>query len=93
MPKEQFPEDKLDEVAFSRLLDHLVLLFDKIIISQGGSRRDCELFLRNIIPVMHLFNPIELQDYFVEKIDALITFACDYVRSAALCFLAKLLSI
>ena len=28
-----FPEDKLEEVAYSHLLEHFVLLFDKIIIS------------------------------------------------------------
>ena len=93
VPKEYFPEDKLHEVAYAQLLDHFVLLFDKIIISQGGSRRDCEAFLRNMIPVMHYFNPIEIQDYFVEKLDALITFSCDMVRSAAFSFISHLISL
>ena len=31
--RECFPEDKLEEMAYSHLLEHLVSLFDKIIIS------------------------------------------------------------
>ena len=69
-----------------------MLLFDKIIISQGGSRRDCEAFLRNIALVIHKFNTIELHDYFIEKLDALITFSCDLVRGAVYCFISHLLS-
>ena len=42
---------------------------------------------------MHLFNPIEIQDYFVEKLDALITFSCDLVRGAVFCFLSHLISL
>lgn len=33
VPREYFPTEKLSEVAYSQLLDRLVLLFDKIIIS------------------------------------------------------------
>ena len=54
VPKELFPKDKLNEIAYSQLLRRLVFLFDQIIISQGGSRRDCELYLRNITPYLHL---------------------------------------
>ena len=93
MPKQCFPDDKLHEIAYSQLLNHLVNLFDKIILSLGGSRRDCEAFLRNMIPVMHYFNPIEIQDHFVEKLDALITFSCDMVRSAAFSFISHLISL
>lgn len=83
----------MHEIAYSQLLVHLVQLFDKIIISSGGSRRDCEAFLRNMAPIMHNFNPIEVQDYFVEKLDALITFSCDLVRGAAFNFLSHLISL
>ena len=93
VPREYFPDNKLHEIAYSQLLDHFVLLFDKIIISQGGSRRDCDTFLRNMTPVMHHFNPIEIQDYFVEKLDALITFSCDLVRGGVFCFLSHLISL
>lgn len=44
-------------------------------------------------PVMHHFNPIEIQDYFVEKLDALITFSCDLVRGGVFCFLSHLISL
>ena len=38
VPRDCFPDSKIKEVAYSHLLDHLVLLFDKIIIGHGGSR-------------------------------------------------------
>lgn len=42
---------------------------------------------------LDLFNPVEVQDYFVEKLDALITFACDLVRGAVFFFIAHLISL
>lgn len=69
-----------------------MILFDKIIISQGGSRRDCAQFLRAMAPKLHLFNPVEVQDYFLEKLDALITFSCNLVRGSVFYFLSHLIS-
>ena len=71
----------------------MVSLFDRIILSPGGSRHDSAAFLRNLAPELHRFNAIELIDLFAEKLDALITFSCELVRSASLFFLAHLLSI
>ena len=68
------------------------MLFDRIILSAGGSRRDCAEYLRKLAPELHRFNALELIDYFAEKLDALITFSCDLVRSAALFFIAHMLS-
>ena len=93
IPVECIPKQYKAEIAYSQLLDYLVQLFDRIILSPGGSRRDCSAFMRNLAPELHCFNAIELVDCFAEKLDALITFSCDMVRSAALFFIAHLLSI
>ena len=93
IPVECIPKQYKAEIAYSQLLDYLAQLFDRIILSPGGSRRDCSAYMRNLAPELHRFNAIELVDYFAEKLDALITFSCDMVRSAALFFIAHLLSI
>lgn len=91
--REFFKDDNRHEIAYSQLLEHLVSLFDKIIMSYGGSRHDCANFLRNMAPHLQSFNAVELQESFVEKLDALITFSCDMVRSASFFFLAHLISV
>ena len=91
-PIELIPVGNREEVAYSPLLDNLELLFDKIILSQGGSRQDCEALLRNFAARIHLFNPVEVQDYFIDKLDALITFSCDAIKRACFGFIAQLIT-
>ena len=79
IPFETIPSQYKHEIAYSQLLELVVNLFDRIILSPGGSRHDCNAFLRNFATELYRFNAIELIDSFAEKLDALITFSCEMV--------------